>query len=100
MTIKTIGLGAVIAAALPLGASAQEVTLRLSHWVPATIAPAAAGIEPWARSVEEASEGRIEVQIFPAQQIGAAPDHYDMARDGIADITWINPPEPNLSHNP
>lgn len=91
MTIKTIGLGAVIAAALPLGASAQEVTLRLSHWVPATIAPAAAGIEPWARSVEEASEGRIEVQIFPAQQIGAAPDHYDMARDGIADITWINP---------
>jgi TRAP-type C4-dicarboxylate transport system substrate-binding protein len=90
MKLTSLGLAAAMAAIAP-AAFAQEVTLRLSHWVPATIAPAAAGIEPWARSVEEASDGRIEIQIFPAQQIGAAPDHYDMARDGIADITWVNP---------
>ena len=28
---------------------------------------------------------------LPAQQLGAAPDHYDMARDGIADIAFVNP---------
>ena len=29
--------------------------------------------------------------LFPAQQLGKAADHYDMARDGIADLTWANP---------
>ena len=29
--------------------------------------------------------------MFPAQQLGKAFDHYDMARDGIADVTYINP---------
>jgi TRAP-type C4-dicarboxylate transport system substrate-binding protein len=82
------------AAALLLSASAAssaEVTLRLSHWVPASHPIQKMGIEPWAQSIKEASGGRIEITIFPAQQLGAAPDHYDMARDGIADITHVNP---------
>ena len=29
--------------------------------------------------------------MFPAQQLGKAFDHYDMARDGIADVTYVNP---------
>jgi TRAP-type C4-dicarboxylate transport system substrate-binding protein len=29
--------------------------------------------------------------VFPAEQLGKAFDHYDMARDGIADVTWVNP---------
>ena len=49
------------------------------------------GLEPWAQSIAEASDGRIAITIFPAQQLGAAPDHYDMARDGIADISFVNP---------
>ena len=72
-------------------AQAQEVELRLSHWVPATHPIQTLGIEPWAKSVEEASKGRIKITIFPAQQLGAAPDHYDMARDGIVDISYTNP---------
>ena len=34
---------------------------------------------------------RSRSPLFPAQQLGKAPDHYDMARDGIADLTWVNP---------
>src|SRR6185437_12182444 len=30
-------------------------------------------------------------KVFPAQQMGKAFDHYDMARDGIADVTYVNP---------
>jgi TRAP-type C4-dicarboxylate transport system substrate-binding protein len=41
--------------------------------------------------VEKASNGTIKSAIFPAQQLGKAFDHYDMARDGIADMTYINP---------
>ena len=29
--------------------------------------------------------------LFRAQQLGKAADHYDMARDAIADLTWANP---------
>jgi len=90
MTIRTIALAMTAACALPSAALAQNVTLRLSHWVPATIAPGQ-GIQAWADAVTAASDGRITIQVFPAQQIGAAVDHYDMARDGIADITWVNP---------
>ena len=49
------------------------------------------GYEVWAKSLEEASKGSIKVLTFPAQQLGKAADHYDMARDGIADLTWVNP---------
>ena len=30
-------------------------------------------------------------RCFPSQQLGKAFDHYDMARDGIADFTYVNP---------
>ncbi|MCR8828217.1 TRAP transporter substrate-binding protein [Pseudosulfitobacter koreensis] len=80
-----------LVAATPMALHAQEVTLRLSHWIPAGIAPAAEGIEPWAKAVEAASDGRIEIKIFPAQQMGKAPDHYDMAAQGIVDMAWVNP---------
>lgn len=91
MKTYSIALGAMLAVFGPLSAQAQDVTLRLSHWVPPTIAPAKAGIEPWAESVMAASDGRISIQVFPAQQLGKAPDHYDMAAQGIVDLAWVNP---------
>ena len=90
MKKTSVALGAILAAVAPLALSAQEVTLRLSHWVPPTIAPAK-GIDLWAQAVQEDSGGRIAVQIFPAQQLGRAPDHYDMAAQGIVDLAWVNP---------
>ncbi len=88
--LKTAALAALISSTA-LAAQAQEVTLRLSHWVPATHPIHVYGMTEWADSIREASEGRIEIQIYPAQQLGQAADHYDMARDGIADITFTNP---------
>ena len=39
----------------------------------------------------KSSGGTIKYKVYPAQQLGKAFDHYDMARDGIADLTYINP---------
>ena len=86
--------GFAFALALAIGpALAQDkpVELKFAHWLPATHPLAKLGFEPWAKSVEAASKGSIKVTFYPAQQLGKAPNHYDMARDGIADITWINP---------
>ncbi len=82
-------------AALVAGAPAaltQEKTieLKLSHWVPASH-PLQKALEEWGAAVEKDSGGTLKYKVFPAQQLGKAFDHYDMARDGIADLTYINP---------
>jgi TRAP-type C4-dicarboxylate transport system substrate-binding protein len=86
----------VYAAALLIGgatgALAQDKTfeLKLSHWVPPSH-PLQKALEEWGASVEKDSGGTIKYKVYPAQQLGKAFDHYDMARDGIADLTYINP---------
>ncbi|AEG91494.1 TRAP transporter substrate-binding protein [Ramlibacter tataouinensis] len=84
---------AAVLAACAAGAFAQDkpVELKFAHWLPANHSLARNGFEPWAKSVEAASKGSIKVVFFPSQQLGKAADHYDMARDGIADVTWANP---------
>ncbi|TFY98813.1 TRAP transporter substrate-binding protein [Ramlibacter rhizophilus] len=82
---------AALAASGMAAAQDKPVELRFAHWLPPTHSLAKTGFEPWAKSVEAASKGSIKVAMFPAQQLGKAADHYDMARDGIADLTWINP---------
>ena len=88
--------GCVYAAALLVGgatgALAQDKTfeLKLSHWVPPSH-PLQKALEEWGASVEKDSGGTIKYKVYPAQQLGKAFDHYDMARDGIADLTYINP---------
>ena len=84
-------LAAALALALPALAQDKPVEMKFGSWVPGTHALAVTGFIPWAKSVEAASGGSIKVAQFPAQQLGKANDHYDMARDGIAEITYVNP---------
>lgn len=73
-------------------ATAQDKNfdLKLAHWVPPSH-PLQKALEEWGASVEKASNGTIKSKVYPSQQLGKAFDHYDMARDGIADLTYINP---------
>lgn len=89
--MKRILASLALAVGITGPAAAQEVELSLSHWVPAVHPLQVLGMEMWAKSVEEDSNGRIKVTIYPAQQLGAAPDHYDMARDGIVDMAFVSP---------
>jgi TRAP-type C4-dicarboxylate transport system substrate-binding protein len=66
------------------------IELKLAHWLPPSH-PVHKAMEEWGADVEKASGGTIKYKIFPAQQLGKAFDHYDMARDGIADLTYVNP---------
>jgi TRAP-type C4-dicarboxylate transport system substrate-binding protein len=88
-TLLASAAGLLIAASAAL-AQDKTIELRLSHWVPPTH-PLQKAMEEWGASVEKASNGTIKSKVFPAQQLGKAFDHYDMARDGIADFTYVNP---------
>jgi TRAP-type transport system periplasmic protein len=84
------GLLAVLASALP--AHAQEVTLRVHHFLPPSSVAHEEFIKPWAERLERQSQGRIAVQIFPAMQLGGRPPQLpDQARNGVADIVWTLP---------
>lgn len=86
------GIAAIVAGLAAAGAAhAEDVTLRLSHWVPALHPVAAQAILPWTESITKASGGSIKFDLFPAGQLGKPEDHYDIARDGIADFAWVNP---------
>src|ERR1700761_2734609 len=78
------------AAVTPALAQEKPFELKLSHWVPASH-PLQKAMEDWGAAVEKASGGTIKYKVYPAQQLGKAFDHYDMARDGIADVTYVNP---------
>ncbi|MGH6682450.1 MAG: TRAP transporter substrate-binding protein [Pseudolabrys sp.] len=83
-------LVALIGAAAPAAAQEKTFDLKISHWVPPSH-PLQKALEEWGASVEKDSGGTIKYKVYPAQQLGKAFDHYDMARDGIADLTYINP---------
>jgi TRAP-type C4-dicarboxylate transport system substrate-binding protein len=90
--VKLCGLVS-LGLALGLGAaSAQDKSfeLKLSHWVPPSH-PLQKAIEDWGADIEKASNGTIKYKVYPSQQLGKAFDHYDMARDGIADFAYVNP---------
>ena len=90
-SLRYIALASLMLCALGAQAQDKPVELKFAHWLPAMHPLAKLGFEPWAKSVEAASKGSIKVMLFPAQQLGKAADHYDMARDGIAEMTWVNP---------
>lgn len=88
--IRSLTLAAGFAAGvLGSAAGAQEITLRLHHILPAQAYSAVHFIQPWADRVMAESEGRIEVQVYPAMSLGGTPPQlFDQARDGIVDIVW------------
>ena len=83
---------AVPALLTPRRAAAQEVTLRLHHFLPAVSNVHRHFLMPWANKVRDETNGRLRIQIFPSMQLGGAPPQlYDQARDGVADIIWTLP---------
>jgi len=77
-----LGLGGV-------AAPPQAETLKMSNWVPTTHYLYTDVFTPWAEDVEKVTEGRVKVNILP-KALGTPPQHWELARKGIADITWGN----------
>lgn len=80
----------VVAVQSPALAQDKIVNLKISMWLPPAH-PLVAATQAWADDIEKASGGTIKSIVFPSEQLGKAFDHYDMARDGIADVTYVSP---------
>ncbi len=90
--LQLMGATALTAAGFGLGATealSADVTLRLHQFLPAQANVPKNILDPWADKIEAESGGRIEIQRFPAMQLGGKPPELiDQAIDGVADIVW------------
>lgn len=86
-----LGLATALSLSLGFGGSAlaQEVTLKLHHFLPPQANVPAMILDKWADDVEAASAGKIKVARYPAMQLGGKPPELmDQAIDGVADVVW------------
>lgn len=67
--------------------AAETQQLTMSSWLPPTHPVVTEMMTPWAESVEKATEGRVKIKIL-AKPLGHPKVHFDIARDGLADITY------------
>ena len=87
---------AIIAALIGLiglagGARADMITLRLADGMPSGHIIDRLVIEPFIKQVAEATQGQVDIQHFPAEQLGKSRDMLMLTQAGVADIGFIVP---------
>jgi TRAP-type C4-dicarboxylate transport system substrate-binding protein len=86
-----IAAGIAMALAVAPAARADTIILRLADGIPSGHIIDRLVIEPFIKAVGAASAGQIEIQHFPAEQLGKSRDLLMLTQAGVADIGFIVP---------
>jgi len=76
--------------AVAAGAAAQDIKIRFAHSL-STTEPAHLAAEFFARNVAARTNGKVQIQVFPAEQLGSGKDVNEMIRQG-ANVMNITDP--------
>jgi len=75
-----------------MAASADTVTLKVHHFLPAGSYAQTMFIKPWCDRIALDSGDRLKCQIYPSMQLGGTPPQlFDQVKDGIVDVIWTLP---------
>ncbi len=91
MRIKSILLSMALISMVcgfAVAATAQPITLTFANQNPDTSWSGMKAIAPWAKQVEEATNGKVKIQIFYSQTLTKGKDAWEATKNGIADISW------------
>ncbi|WP_372656500.1 TRAP transporter substrate-binding protein [Hydrogenophaga sp.] len=83
-----LALGVCLAAASFGAASAETYELKVSHYLPPNHTMHKE-LERWAADLDKKSGGRLKLSIFPSGQMGPVTRQFDLARTGVADISFF-----------
>lgn len=86
-TARITALVFVVMSIVSNSAAVADTQLVLSSWLPAKHPLVTNAIKPWAKNVEKVTQGRVSIRVL-AKPLGSPPAHFDMAAEGIADITY------------
>lgn len=71
-------------------ARAAEFTLRAADSYPTTHS-SSLNTREWIKRVDELTEGRVQIDYYPAEQLAKAADLLDACQNGIADVVYAAP---------
>jgi len=67
---------------------AQVIKLTLADQNAAVAWGPVHALQPWVKKVEDATKGRVKIEIFPAQTLVKGPDIWNAVKTGVADMGW------------
>lgn len=76
--LLAVAIAGLVAAAPAL---AQDVKIRFAHSLSST-EPAHLAAEYFAKNVAERTQGKVQIQVFPSEQLGSGKDVNEMIRQG------------------
>lgn len=86
----TLSAAAFVCAAA--GAHAQDVTIRVHHFMSQKAPLHSQVLAPFAQRMADASDGRIKIELFDSMSLGGRPgDLYDQAADGAVEAVLTLP---------
>jgi TRAP-type C4-dicarboxylate transport system substrate-binding protein len=81
-----------VTALLSTGALAQQIILKVHHFLPAASTQQKKVIEPWCERINKDSKDRLKCQIYPSMQLGGTPPQLvNQVRDGVVDVIFTLP---------
>ncbi len=83
LTLLTAGAAAAPAAA--------QVTLKVADSLPTGHYIAEAQTLPWMEEVTAATDGEVQFEYYPAEQLGKSKDMLALVQSGVADIAYVVP---------
>ena len=83
-------MAGLVASALLFSApsTGQVIKLTLADQNTPTSWGAIHAMEPWVKRVEDATKGRVKIQIYYSQTLTKGPDIFNAVKSGVADIGW------------
>ncbi len=68
------------------GETGEKITLKLGTYFANTSTVWTGYTEPWIKRVEELTDGKVEFDVYPSEQLGKAHDMLKLTRDRVMDI--------------
>ncbi|MBW2705132.1 MAG: TRAP transporter substrate-binding protein [Deltaproteobacteria bacterium] len=73
---------------VPALSSAEVITLTLTDQNPEAGWGSTHALKPWIKKVEEATGGKVKIQLYPSQTLSKGKDAWNAVKNGIADMGW------------
>jgi len=67
---------------------AQVIKLTLADQNSSTAWGPVHALQPWVKKVEEATKGRVKIEVYPAQTLVKGPEIWNAVKSGVADVGW------------
>jgi TRAP-type C4-dicarboxylate transport system substrate-binding protein len=91
MVIAVLLVASLVIVKSGCAASDKPIELRVATFAPPTHYVSTSVYLPWAKQIEERTQGRVKIVWYWSETLGKAKDQYDMVLNGIADIATVAP---------